>query len=79
MIFYNRQSQKEGIIMKTKADYMIEMVEVGACAEEAEKAYQLFELLKPGLRIKKNGRVDTAWGDKTPLGLYRTIGSHIFS
>jgi hypothetical protein len=65
--------------MKTKADYMIEMVEAGATAEEAEKAYELFEMLKPGLKIKKNGRVDTAWGDKTPLGLYRTIGSKIFS
>ena len=65
--------------MKTKADYMIEMVEAGATADEAEKAYELFENLRPGLKVKKNGRVDTAWGDKTPLGLYRTIGSQIFS
>lgn len=65
--------------MKTKADYMIEMVGAGATAEEAEKAYELFEMLKPGLKVKKNGRVDTRWGDKTPLGLYRTIGSKIFS
>jgi len=65
--------------MKTKADYMIEMVEAGATAEEAEKAYELFEMLKPGLKIKKNGRIDTNAGDKTPLGLYRTIGRFIFS
>jgi len=65
--------------MKTKADYMIEMVEAGADAEESEKAYKLFELLRPALKIKKNGRIDTTYGDKTPLGLYRTIGSQIFS
>ena len=65
--------------MKTKADYMIEMVEAGADAEESEKAYKLFELLRPALKIKKNGRIYTTYGDKTPLGLYRTIGSQIFS
>lgn len=65
--------------MKTKSDYMIEMVEAGADSEEAENAYRLFELLKPGLKIKRNGRVNTSAGDKTPLGLYRTIGSKIFS
>jgi hypothetical protein len=65
--------------MKTEADYKIEMVKQGASAEEAESAYKLFEMLKPGLKVKKNGRINTAWGDKTPLGLYRTIGSHIFS
>lgn len=25
------------------------------------------------LKKKRNGRYDTAWGDKTPLGLYKTI------
>ena len=25
------------------------------------------------LKVKKNGRVDTTWGDKTPLGLYLTL------
>lgn len=25
------------------------------------------------LKKKRNGRYDTAWGDKTPLGLYATI------
>ncbi len=26
-----------------------------------------------GLELKKNGRYDTTWGDKTPLGLYLTV------
>ena len=25
------------------------------------------------LKVKANGRVDTGWGDKTPLGLYLTL------
>ena len=25
------------------------------------------------LKLKTNGRVDTAWGDKTPVGLARTV------
>jgi hypothetical protein len=40
-------------------------------AEEQRKGEQLIKLL--GLRVKPNGRVDTEWGDKTPLGLYRTV------
>jgi hypothetical protein len=56
-----------------------EMINAGATKDEAENALKLWEMLRPGLKVKKNGRVDTAWGDKTPLGLYRTIGSHIFS
>ena len=32
---------------------------------------QIIELLS--LPVKKNGRVDTTWGDKTPAGLARTI------
>lgn len=31
----------------------------------------LIEILQ--LKIKKNGRVDTTWGDKTPLGLALTV------
>jgi hypothetical protein len=31
----------------------------------------IIELLN--LKVKKNGRVDTAWGDKTPAGLARTV------
>jgi hypothetical protein len=26
-----------------------------------------------GLKVKRNGRVDTNWGDKTPEGLARTV------
>ena len=63
--------------MKTQT--IDEMILAGATKEEAEKAMELLELLRPGLKIKKNGRIDTIIGDKTPLGLYRTIGSFIFS
>jgi hypothetical protein len=56
-----------------------DMINKGADKQEAENAMKLWELLSPGLKIKSNGRVNTAVGDKTPLGLYRTIGSHIFS
>jgi hypothetical protein len=43
---------------------------------EAEKAQneigeKLIEVLQ--LKKKPNGRVDTTWGDKTPLGLYLTV------
>ena len=41
-------------------------------APEAMKALDLFELLRPGLRIKK-GRIETTYGDKTVLGLYRSV------
>jgi hypothetical protein len=50
-----------------------EMIEEGASEFEARGAIFLMELLKPGLKIKANGRVDTAYGDKTALGLYRAI------
>ena len=43
--------------------------------EEATRAFAMFEMLRPGLKIKKNGRVDTINGDKTALGLYRAIYS----
>ena len=56
-----------------------EMIQAGAANDEADKAIRLFELLKPGLKIKSNGRIDTSCGDKAPLGLYRTIGNQIFS
>ena len=64
---------------KMKTQTIDEMILAGATKEEAEKAHQLFEMLKPGLKIKNNGRIDTVFGDKTTLGLYRMIGSHIFS
>ena len=57
--------------MKTQS--VEEMVKAGATQEEAAKAFELFEFLRPGLRVKRNGRVDTTWGDKTPLGLYQVI------
>lgn len=63
--------------MKTQT--IEEMKQAGASEEEAKAALDLWALLAPGLKIKQNGRVDTAVGDKTPLGLYRTIGSHIFN
>lgn len=63
--------------MKTQT--IEEMIEKGATKEEAKAAVELFNILRPGLKVKRNGRVDTTAGDKTPLGLYRTIGSNIFS
>lgn len=32
---------------------------------------KLIELLN--LKVEKNGRVKTSWGDKTPAGLARTV------
>lgn len=55
--------------MKTQS--VEEMVKAGATQEEAEKAFELFKILRPGLLVKRNGRIDTTWGDKTPLELYR--------
>lgn len=49
----------------------IRSVQGGATEKEALQALSLFFILKPGLRVKKNGRVDTLVGDKTPLGLHR--------
>ena len=40
---------------------------------EARVAEMLLTVLRPGLKVKRNGRIDTTWGDKTPLGWYRTI------
>ena len=59
--------------MKTQT--IEQMIEQGATKDEAENALLLFELLRPGLRVKRNGRVDTTAGDKTPLGLYRIINA----
>jgi len=50
-----------------------DMIQSGATKEEAEKATELFRVLSPGLKIKRNGRIDTTHGDKTVLGLYRTL------
>ena len=40
-------------------------------ARNEEIGRKLIEVL--GLRVKANGRVDTAWGDKTPRGLAATV------
>jgi len=50
--------------MKTQS--IEEMIQAGATEHEASEAFQMFEFLKPGLRIKKNGRVNTTMGDKYP-------------
>jgi len=50
----------------------------GATREEAYAALSLFALLRPGLKIKRNGDVETELGEKTPLGLYRVIRRHSF-
>ncbi len=53
-----------------------EMIDAGAIHEEAAKAQELFVILRPGLKIKReNGRIETSGGDKTVLGLYRTIAN----
>lgn len=57
--------------MKTQT--IDEMLDAGATDDEARNATELFNLLRPGLKVKRNGRIDTAGGDKTPLGLYRSI------
>lgn len=60
-------------IRKAKIDYIYDMLQAGASLTEAEKAYTLFQALRIGMKVKKNGRIDTAYGDKTPLGFYRMI------
>lgn len=44
-------------------------------SEMTEIGEQIIDLLS--LRVKDNGRVDTAVGDKTPLGLALTIAAII--
>jgi hypothetical protein len=60
-----------------KAQTIEEMVLLGATTEEAKNAIELFKLLRPGLKVKRNGRIDTTGGDKSPLGLYRTIKAEV--
>lgn len=50
-----------------------DMIGQGATEKEAHEALELFTLLRPGLKIKANGRIETEHSDKTPLGLYRTL------
>jgi hypothetical protein len=54
-----------------------EMIIAGATPFEAQNAVALIELLRPCLKLKRNGRYDTNGGDKTALGLYRTIKAEI--
>jgi hypothetical protein len=39
--------------------------------EETKRGENLVRLFS--LKSKKNGRYETAWGDKTALGLFRTV------
>ena len=43
--------------------------------DEEEKLQKVGETLIKvlNLKVKKNGRVDTIWGDKYPIGLARTV------
>jgi hypothetical protein len=43
--------------------------------EETQRGELIVQLLnlKPSRRDGEAGRVDTEWGTKTPLGLYRTL------
>ena len=51
-----------------------EMLQSGATEQEADAAIELFRVLRPALKIKRaNGRIETTHGDKTILGLYRTV------
>ena len=53
----------------------IEEIKKEAYSEsEAQNAINLYELLKPVLKVKReNGRFELAGGDKTILGLYRSV------
>mgnify|MGYP001455752466 CR=1 FL=1 len=57
--------------MKTQT--VEDMLKHGATEQEVKAALAMFTLLQPGLKVKRNGRIDTAGGDKTVLGLFRTI------
>ena len=58
--------------MKTQTKQ--EMIEIGATEKEAEAALELFALLRPSLKVsRENGRIEIQGGNKTVLGLYRTI------
>ena len=51
-----------------------EMIEAGASRSEALQAAELFRVLRPALTVKReNGRIRTTHGDKSTLGLYRTL------
>lgn len=56
-----------------KTQTLADMRKAGASDEESIEALEVWRLLEPGLIIKKTGRTETTAGDKTPLGLYRTL------
>jgi hypothetical protein len=50
------------------------MKQPGTTRQEAEAARELYRVLAPCLKVKRdNGRMETTHGDKTLLGLYRTV------
>ena len=50
------------------------MLQPGTTQEEANAAAELYRVLQPSLKVKReNGRFETTHGDKTLLGLYRTV------
>lgn len=51
-----------------------EMQNAGATEDEINGAMELLDLLSPCLKKSRNGRYMTTGGDKTLLGLYRSIG-----
>jgi hypothetical protein len=57
----------------SKTQSYLDMINAGATPKEANAALALMLFLRPSLRIKVNGRIDTIEGDKTTLGLYRTL------
>lgn len=51
-----------------------DLTKAGASASEARGAVDLFNLLRPALRRnQESGRFDILGGDKTELGLFRTV------
>ena len=57
-----------------KAQTFDEMIASGADKYEALAAIELFRVLRPSIRVKRcNCRIETTHGDKTILGLYRTL------
>jgi len=48
-----------------------------ATPEEMGQVDKLRDLLRPGLRLNRKGRVPTTAGDKTMLGLYRSLAQFV--
>jgi hypothetical protein len=58
-------------IAKKPEDQIQDLVEGSEEDTQIRIGEKIIEVLS--LHKKQNGRVDTAWGDKTPLGLYLTV------